>query len=183
MVLINLANICMLFIARPARAAIFWWSPAFRVNDADAHKYKMYRVQFYRLKQMALCWILKGFFCRFYLWFSLWWCPVDIWEKKTTSSSLLLQRLSSGDLSDRWTKAVWKGDVLFQTSATCSFSDLRIKIKQILSSWCSHHLIQTVSSPLWRSRPYRGVLQAKWCNAQIQHAFNLFFLTIIGLLF
>lgn len=178
MVLINLDNICMLFIARPA---IFWWSPAFRVNDADAHYYKNVE---YSLQVKANGLVLNiNVLCGFYLWFSLWWCPVDIWEKKTTSSSLLLQRLSSVDLSDRWTKAVWKGDVLFQTSATCSFSDLRIKIKQIWSSWCSHHLIQPVSSPLWRSRPIRWVFQAKWCNVQIQHAFNLFFPTIIGLLF
>lgn len=66
---------------------------------------------------------------RLYLWISLWWCPVDIWWKKRTSSSFLQLTgcLSSGNLSEgRRRRAAWERGAPFQTLPllTCSFSDL-----------------------------------------------------------
>lgn len=78
-------------------------------------------------QQTVSCWTLQ-ISGRFYLWFSLWWRPFDIWMKKKTSSSCLQQTgcLSWGRLSgERQMKAVWKWGAPFQTlpSQTCSFSD------------------------------------------------------------
>ena len=84
-----------------------------------------------------------------YLWFSLWWCPVDIWEKKRTSSSSLRSTgcFSSGNLSEeKRRRAAWEPGAPFRTLPllTCSFSDrwqAKKKKKQSLSpSWGSHHL-------------------------------------------
>lgn len=63
-----------------------------------------------------------------YLWFSLWWCPVDIWEKKRTSSSFLPSTgcLSSGNQSEgKRRRAAWERGAPFRTLPllTCSFSD------------------------------------------------------------
>lgn len=132
----------------------------------------------------------------------LWWHPVDIWEKRRTSFSFLLQTgcLSSGNLSEgRRRRAVWKWGALFQTwpLLTCSFSEQwkgknwfcplpdTLTISQTLQ--CLPALLFS-SLSLWRtSSPLRWVFQDTpqtgagfGTRKASDPRFCLFFPTIIG---
>lgn len=114
----------------------------------------------------------------FYLWFFLWWFPVDTWEKKRTSSSFLPQTgcLSSGSPSGgKRGRAPLERGAPFQTQPllTCSFFwPVTRKIWTLSSSWHSQHLSNIAVSassccfhallPLWRtSSPLRWVFPSR----------------------